>query len=160
MARTKKSQASPKLLLPKFIHIENHQKALLIDEGLIRSVVKELFSFLQIEKSSLSIYFVTKKKSGALHREFFNDPTPTDCMSFPMEGDHLGEIVICPAMGLKFPNPLQECVLYLVHGILHLIGYDDLTENDRKVMRSMEKKCLNLLAKKVKSGMDIIHVHG
>lgn len=155
MAKIKKLQAFPKRRLPKnppqrkgiLVHIEDHQKAFPIEERLIRSVAEHLFFFLKIQKRSVSIYFVTKQKGARLHREFFNDPAPTDCMSFPMEGSHLGEIVICPFMALSYPDPLSEILLYLIHGMLHLIGYDDSEEKDIQKMRLKEQECLQYISK-------------
>lgn len=158
MAKIKKLQAFPRLLPPKkplrsgkvscsvLVHIENRQKAFPIEERLIRSVTEHLFTFLKIKKKSISLYFVTKQKSARLHQEFFNDPTPTDCMSFPMDGSHLGEIIICPFMALSYPNPKEEILLYLIHGILHLIGYDDIEEKDIQKMRKKEQECLQYIS--------------
>lgn len=154
MARTQKSPASQKLLLPKLkIHIENHQRALPIRKRSISKAIKEVLSFLKIDCEEISVYFTTEKKIAQLHDQFFNDPTPTDCISFPLDNKHLGEIFVCPSVAISYANkhnldPMNETILYVIHGILHLIGYDDLTPSDKKVMRRMEKKCLNHLAKK------------
>lgn len=152
MAKTKKSQAFPKPLLPKRlrVHVENHQKALPIRKRLIQHIACRLCEYLGVEREHLSIYFVTEKKISSLHDRFFQDPTPTDCISFPMEAPYLGEIIICPSVAIAYAaahnlDPYRETILYLVHGLLHLIGYDDLSPKDRKVMRKMETKCINHL---------------
>ncbi len=152
MAKTKKSQAFQKLPLPKRlrIHIENRQKALPIKKRLIQRIVHHLSDYLKIEREYLSIYFVTEKKISTIHEQFFQDPTSTDCISFPMQPPYLGEIFICPSVAIAYAkthriDPFQETILYLIHGILHLIGYDDIDPKDRKIMRKMEKKCINYL---------------
>ncbi len=149
MAKTKKSQAFQKLHQPNrlLVHIENRQKALPIKKRLIQDVIHCLSEYLNIEREFLSVYFVTEKKIQELHDQFFQDPSPTDCISFPMHAPHLGEIFICPSVAVSYAkshklDPFQEMILYLIHGILHLIGYDDIDPKDRKIMRRMEKKCL------------------
>lgn len=100
--------------------------------------------------SEVSIYFVTKEAIGQIHRQFFQDPSPTDCISFPLSGDHLGEILVCPAMAIQYAkkrklDPYKEASLYIVHGLLHLLGYDDLEEKTRRTMRKKEKSCIRHL---------------
>ena len=84
-----------------------------------------------------------------MHNEFFNDPSPTDCMSFPIDTEedaedcYLGDIVVCPAAALKYADPYRETTLYILHGLLHLLGYDDIQPQDRKKMRRAEKTYMN-----------------
>lgn len=132
------------------VHIENRQKALPIRKRFFSNIVKETLQFLNIHCSEIAIYFVTEKQISKLHDEFFQDPTSTDCISFPLDKEHLGEIFVCPSVAISYAEkhsllPLQETTLYLIHGILHLIGYDDLSPKDKKEMRRMEKKCMDHL---------------
>ncbi len=133
------------------ITVINRQKALPINKRSVARAATEILSFLQVEWEELSIYFVTKKKIAELHEQFFNDPTETDCISFPLGDKHLGEIFVCPEVAIDYAtkhnlDPSEETLLYLIHGILHLIGYDDLDPMKRREMRKMEKKCLKHLA--------------
>jgi probable rRNA maturation factor len=95
-----------------------------------------------------------------LHKEYFNDPTPTDCISFPIDNEEdgyklMGDVVVCPLVAKTYARTKkldvgEELSLYIVHGLLHLIGYDDIDSRDRKVMRSAERRHLkNLRAKKL-----------
>lgn len=149
MGKTRRSQAFPKHPLHK-VHIDDSQKALPIPKRLMAKAVKEVLLFLRIECEEISVYFVTEKKIAALHEQFFQDPTPTDCISFPIDAKHLGEIFVCPAVAIAYAkkhggDPFQETLLYVVHGILHLVGYDDITPQAKKAMRRMEKKCMDHL---------------
>ncbi len=146
MEKTQKSPDSQKRPPPN-VHIDNRQKALPIKKRTVSTIVKELLSFLQVRCEEISVYFVTEKKIAELHDQFFQDPTITDCISFPIDDKHLGEIFVCPAVAIAYAkkhnlDPWDETLLYLVHGILHLIGYDDLDPKSKKIMRKMEKKCL------------------
>ena len=132
------------------VHIFNHQKALSLHIPSVEGAARALVKFLNISCEEVGLYFVTKRKIGALHRQFFNDPTPTDCITFPIDSSYLGDIFICPAIAKEYArdhnvDPLEETLLYLVHGILHLAGYDDIDPKERKIMRKMEKNCMHHL---------------
>jgi probable rRNA maturation factor len=134
------------------IAIFNRQKDLLINKSSVRALVKEVLRFLKIECDEVSFYFVTQKAISKLHEEFFQDPTPTDCISFPIDKDHLGEIFVCPATAISYAkkkklDPYKETSLYVIHGLLHLLGYDDLKEKARRAMRKKEKSCMRHLYK-------------
>lgn len=144
MGRTQKLQISQKHLQ---LNLYNDQKALPIPKRLISQIVKEVLTFLQVDCKEISIYFTTVKTISELHQQFFNDPTPTDCISFPIDQEHLGEVFVCPSVAIDYAKkhdiePLHETILYMIHGILHLIGYDDLDPVSKRIMRRMEKKCM------------------
>ena len=119
-----------------------------------------LLEKLAIHTDEVILHFVTKSKMSKVHKLFFNDPSPTDCMSFPLDKpspkksitEHLilGEVFICPQIAIEYAkkknlDPYLETTLYIIHGLLHLLGYDDLDPIPRKEMRKMEKKCLALV---------------
>ena len=101
----------------------------------------------------IAVFFVTSKELCRLHDEFFDDPSPTDCITFPIDLDpetpdrYLGDIFISPEAALAYPKPYEELTLYLVHGLLHLIGYDDMTPAEKKKMRRKEKSCMHRLSR-------------
>lgn len=153
MGKIQKSQDFQKPLLRNLkVHVYNQQKALPIKKPFVVNLVKNLLDFLGVSCQEISFYFVTEKKISILHKDFFNDPTVTDCITFPIDQEFLGEVFICPSVAIDYAKkkdlcPIRETILYLVHGILHLIGYDDLEKNKRKVMRRWEKKCLEHILK-------------
>ena len=130
------------------IYSINKQRDLKIPKGFAVSILR---SVLELEKAScelLSVYFVTEKKICELHQQFFDDPTPTDCISFPLNKEFLGEVFVCPRTALHYVakkggDPLREVALYLIHGVLHLLGYDDLEPAQRRIMRKKEKRCMD-----------------
>ena len=77
-----------------------------------------------------------------VHGDFLGDPTETDVITFPY-----GEILVCPALacdravdfGLEVE---QEVLLYCLHGLLHLTGYDDSTPKLVKEMTRAQEKLL------------------
>ena len=135
------------------VYVKNSQKDLLIPSVLIKKVAKEVILFEGFNCNEVSIYFVTTSTITKMHDEYFNDPTTTDCISFPMDMDIenleeyriLGEVFVCPETALDYTkkntgDPFEETVLYMVHGLLHLMGYDDLDPKSKVKMRRAEKK--------------------
>ena len=132
------------------IKVFNRQKDLSIDKGSVKTLVDQVLTHLEIFSKEVAIYFVTPKKISELHGQFFQDPTPTDCISFPIDETHLGEVFVCPAVAIRYAaknhlNPYEETSLYVIHGLLHLLGYDDLEPKARRIMRKMEKRCMHWL---------------
>ena len=98
----------------------------------------------------VAIYFVGVRKITRLHAKYFNDPTPTDCITFPLlDNQLLGEIFICPKAALDYnpKKPYEETTLYIIHGLLHLLGYDDIESKKRIRMRREEKRLMALVKK-------------
>lgn len=139
------------------IYIENQQTDLPID---VESVKKIASAFLKLEKVSaneLSINLVDTPTISRLHAEYFDDPSTTDCISFPMDDENeeyrvLGEIFVCPRTAMDYAekhngDPYAETTLYIIHGLLHLIGLDDVEEIDREEMRKREQIHIDNLKK-------------
>lgn len=150
----------------------NKQKKLPIDEKGVSCLVKAWLDFLEITTDEVAIHFLPVEEICRLHEEFFNDPSPTDCMTFPMDPPlpkrdlseekksgssspkktkvhFLGEMVISPAAAMEFrpEAPYEELSLYIAHSLLHLIGYKDGREEEQLVMREMERKLLSYAEK-------------
>ncbi len=105
----------------------------------------------------LSLVFLTDAALAQLHADFLGDPTPTDVITFagdPAEGT-AGEICVSADAALRqvsssafrlSPSALSaELTLYLVHGWLHLAGYDDLQPAKKRRMRRAEARAMKLL---------------
>lgn len=132
------------------IRVFDKQKSLKIDKSSARALVKALLSYLKSSPEEISLYFVTTEEISDLHAEFFNDPTTTDCISFPIDAVHLGDVFVCPKTAIDYAkkkglDPYQETALYIVHAILHLLGYDDLKPSAKDKMRKKEKLCMRQL---------------
>lgn len=101
--------------------------------------------------TELSVVFLTDPALAQLHADFLADPTPTDVITF--EGDPAqgtaGEICVSVDAAIREVGPRRdfsaELTLYLVHGWLHLAGYDDLQPAKKRRMRRAEAKAMKLL---------------
>jgi probable rRNA maturation factor len=100
----------------------------------------------------LSIALLTDQALAKLHADFLDDPTTTDVITF--EGNSslemAGEICVsvdtaCAYAKKHERNFSEELTLYLVHGWLHLAGYDDLVPQKKRQMRAAEKRALAIL---------------
>jgi probable rRNA maturation factor len=128
-----------------------------IDANQVEALVACIFDEKSVSCDEISINFITEKEISELHDEFFDDPTPTDCITFPIDDIDdvsnykiLGEIFVCPQVALSYSQQHlldfeEELTLYVVHGILHLLGFNDIEEEERKVMREQEAFCMKLL---------------
>lgn len=83
----------------------------------------------------------------ALHERFLGDGTETDVIAFPYgEADCYGEIFVnrdrAELEGTRRGETRRELLLYVLHGALHLLGFDDTTEDAREDMRQAESRIL------------------
>ena len=107
-----------------------------------------------INEGELSIAFVSDAEIAQVHADFMDDPSPTDVITFPAQPEmkSAGEIIVsvdhAHSRAAELGEPFsRELSLYLVHGWLHLAGYDDRKESDRAKMRKAEQKALLILDK-------------
>ena len=105
--------------------------------------------------SDLGITLVDEDEITKLHIEWMNLPGPTDVLSFPMDElkpfsasdgpGIIGDIVICPQFAAKQAvnhSTADEISLLTVHGVLHLLGFDHVEEEEHKVMFGIQDKTL------------------
>lgn len=107
------------------------------------------------EVSELSIALVNDPTLAELHGRYLDDPSVTDVMSFdvtpgPESAPLVGEIVVsvdrARAVAARRGVRLDyELALYVVHGTLHLCGFDDIEADDRSAMRAAERRALAAL---------------
>ncbi len=105
-------------------------------------------------RSELSILLLERPAMGNLKEKYFGEPGVTDVLAFPMddqtsseEPHMLGDIVICPDVAREQAEEngstvLEEVELLLVHGFLHLVGYDHVQPQDARMMRHRERKII------------------
>jgi len=138
----------------------NNESGLPADEkGLVRVaafVLRELRIHPQVE---LSILLVDEPTMAHYHQTFMDLPGPTDVLSFPMdelrppkEGQPapqgvLGDVVLCPSVTAQQAaengrSPSDEAEYLLVHGLLHLLGYDHATPAEHDEMFALNDRLI------------------
>ena len=110
----------------------SNRQATAVDESALADLARATLAGEGRFDVELSVSFVDETEIEDLHVRYMDEPGPTDVLSFPLddvdEGGTrlLGDVVIAPAVAARNnPNaPDAEVRLLLVHGILHLLGYD------------------------------------
>ena len=132
------------------VTITNRQKNLVLERRRMRRAVERIVRDAEIAEACISVAVVDDPTIAKLHQEFLHDPEPTDVLSFVLERSAQvleGEVVVSADTALacapRFGCTADEELLhYVIHGMLHLVGYDDTTPRKRAVMRRKEQKYL------------------
>ena len=122
--------------------------------GLKKISLKVLKALGAPKDSELSVTFIHDKQMRELNREYRNIDRTTDVLSFPQGegpgGTLLGDIIISIETSLRNSRRYgtaheEEIKKLLVHGILHLLGYDHKKKREREEMREKEREILKSL---------------
>ena len=122
-----------------------------VDEDWLRGVAGRVLAAESVSRAEVGVIITSDAAVRDLNRRYRGDDVPTDVLSFalsenaeefvlpPDESKRLGDIVISlPAarrQAKQAGHPLErELALLLVHGLLHLLGYDHATDDDARVM--------------------------
>jgi probable rRNA maturation factor len=137
------------------IHVEitNEIDSPIVDGESVRTAVHEILSAANVSAGEVSVAVVDDSTIHELNRRHLQHDYATDVLSFLLEsrpGYLEGEVVVsadtAERSATQFGWPAaDELVLYVVHGTLHLVGYDDQTPEDKAVMRAQEKRVLATL---------------
>lgn len=116
------------------IEVVNRQRRVRIDTQVWSSFATKALAAIGKNESSATIAFVSDKKIRELNRQFRGIDKATDVLSFPSDGPDLGDIAVsvdtaaaqAKDNGLKLDEEIAQLIL---HGLLHLSGYDHETDN-------------------------------
>jgi len=117
-------------------------------DGLVRLARQTLAGEGLPDEVELSLSFVDDDEMADLHVRYLGEPGPTDVLSFPLDevDDRgvrlLGDVVIAPAVAARNhpSDPAAELRLLLVHGILHVLGYDHQGDAERAEMWARQER--------------------
>lgn len=135
---------------PAALEIVDRARLVRLGRGRIAKAVAAALALRPRKSGALSIALVDDRAISRLHQEHMGIAGATDVLAFPLDGTPggaLGEVVAsaetarreAAARGLA---PADELLLYVVHGVLHLLGFDDHREADRRRMRRAERRAL------------------
>jgi probable rRNA maturation factor len=132
------------------VAINNQQAAHKIDRAQLKDGVQRVLAGEGIEKAVISIAVVDDPTMHQLNRQYLQHDYPTDVLSFLLEDDDdriEGEIIISADYAAREAeqfgwSPQDEMLLYVIHGSLHLVGYDDLEPEFKTEMRAKEREYL------------------
>jgi probable rRNA maturation factor len=144
----------PRILLT--ITVTNAQSQLPFDKKRLRRAVRMILRDESISHAKIGVAVVDDSTIAELHQRYLNDPQSTDVLSFVLEqtSKYLeGEIVVsADTAAASAPDynwtADEELLLYVIHGALHLVGYDDTAPKKRAKMREKEQEYLARLGLK------------
>jgi len=121
----------------------------------LRRQIHRAHKLLDSRLEEISLAILPAKQIAALHKQFLREAGPTDVLTFELEHDRRGrvvsgEIVICSTVARSRARRLghpavHELLLYAIHGLLHLSGFDDKTASAFAAMHAKEDEILTRL---------------
>jgi len=137
------------------VEVCNDQSTLPVDVELVRRAVRVVLAGESVRAATISIAVVTDGAMRELNRRYLDHDYNTDVLSFLLDesGEPLdGEVIVSADMAvtraLEFSwSAADEMLLYVIHGTLHLTGYDDHSDADRGQMRRKEMQYLKELGR-------------
>jgi probable rRNA maturation factor len=148
------------------LEISSHQKKFRIHRKALRPVVEHFLEDIAgLESWDLSIAFLGPVQMARWNESHLNHEGAADILTYDYSGGSAedpsrpapedcrsiqGELLICPQVAWNVAPKFQktwtnELVRYVVHGVLHLQGFDDIDPADRKVMKSRENRFMKIL---------------
>lgn len=138
------------------IAISNRQRARRIDLRQLEKITAAALEELKIAGEDVGIVLTGAKEMAALNVKFLGHEGPTDVITFDYknsEAEIQGEIFVCVKEAERQAKQFgtdwrSEIVRYVVHGILHLMGHDDMKPAARKKMKREEGRVLGKLSRR------------
>jgi probable rRNA maturation factor len=135
------------------VEVCDAQCLLKVDVQILAGLARRVLRAEGVERAEISLTLVDNATIRQLNRRHLEHDWPTDVISFlltdPAEPELAGEVIVSAEMALTTAaeigaDPWAELALYVVHGLLHLCGYDDTTDAAAISMRAREARALRL----------------
>ena len=160
--------------MSRTLSLQNRQRVRRVDTRLLRQITRHLLDTeLRLESYELAIHLVGSREMAKVNWDFLQHEGSTDVITFDhsesgegLVGLH-GELFICVDDAVKQAQEFRatwqsELARYVIHGLLHLCGHDDLSPGPRRKMKREENRlvrkfavryCLSALEKRTTQGM-------
>ena len=132
-------------MMPVLVRTRLRCKVILLPR--IQTLAQKILAAAGAPEAELSLDLVGDRRIRRLNRQYRGRDHPTDVLAFPMRNvvgpasPLLGDVVICPAVAAgQSPDLGTELRLLLVHGILHLLGYDHDEDEERRAMWARQER--------------------
>jgi len=150
--------------------VTNRQRIKKIDVRRLKQTAASLLTETGVPFAELGINLVTADEMARVNQTFLNHEGPTDIITFnhlnseeggvEPKGALYGELFICIDEAVRQAQQFRttwesELVRYVIHGVLHLLGYDDLKPGLRRKMKRAENRLLRLLAAQYTSAVRV-----
>jgi probable rRNA maturation factor len=138
----------------------DEQDELVVDLDRWSTLAQAALEYEGVPTGELNLLFVETDSIRELNREHMGKDRPTDVLSFPLDDDDglpgetlLGDVVVCPAVaaanapehdgqGHHRGSVDDEIALLVVHGVLHVLGYDHINDDEAEEMEALEQTVL------------------
>src|SRR5262250_1870574 len=130
------------------VSIASPQEVIPVDRMLMRQAVRAVLEGEGVNEAEISLAFVDNPTIHQLNKRYLNHDEPTDILTFPLSERGAkklaGELVIGAEVAqaeatARGHDVAVELVLYVIHGLLHLCGFDDHDDEDVRAMRERER---------------------
>jgi len=136
----------------KRLTMRNQQREVAIDSPALRRQMQWLLdNAFNWEEYEIAVHFIPTKRMANMNHKHLGHEESTDVLTFDYEeAIHSGEIFICPAVAAENAKRYKESLMaelarYLIHGLLHMSGYDDKFLAARRKMKREENRLLRKL---------------
>jgi len=123
----------------------------------IQNLLNYALNYLKIDDAIFNIIIVDEEKIQYINKNYRNKDSVTDVISFALEDDEtfiktdmriLGDIYIClkkaKDQSIEYGHSfLRELSFLAIHGLLHLLGYDHMKEDEEKIMFELQERILS-----------------
>lgn len=135
------------------VEIANEQSKHAFDADLLQAAVRVVLRGESIDTANVSVAIVDDATMHALNLKYLRHDYPTDVLSFLLSAANEaleGEVIVSADTAASEASryawsTADELLLYVIHGTLHLAGYDDASEVERAAMRTKEREYLTAL---------------
>ena len=138
------------------VHIARDFKDIEVRLPELRKLVKAICNRFKLSKATVSIAIVDDAQIRELNNQFLNSESITDCLSFDLSDDEEPqppkslELIVNGEMAVREANlrghsSKAELALYITHGLLHHLGFNDSTESQARKMHDTEDEILQQL---------------
>ena len=137
------------------VGVSDLQKVLRISTVRLEQLVRRALVSEGISRAEIGVVLVDDVRIAALHKQWLNKSGPTDVLTFnlsdstrdaPLQGDIVVSTETARSCSRRFGStPRQELIFYVIHGLLHLTGYDDTTPAQSRAMRARERSLMRAI---------------
>jgi len=132
------------------VEVVNRQKAVRTSPAWLEKITRKAIAVLEVEAAEITVAVVDDAEIASLHEQWMGLADPTDVLTFDLsgcDGDFAGDIVVSVETAARVArevgwHPKEELAYYVVHGLLHLAGFDDGTPGERRRMRRKEQEVM------------------
>ena len=133
----------------------DEQDVLDVDFERMERAVAKILADAEVTRGRMEIAVVASEPMREMNVQFLGHDYPTDVLAFALEDDLErgfleGNIVVCSDVAVECSaeigwKPEEELLLYVIHGALHLVGYDDHSSEDAPIMHQKEREYLSFV---------------